>query len=235
MVCPDSALERGSRASTEEASLSLRELAHELNSLLDGSIRSLSLALRGLLERSDSADDQVARQLRAAEGALADMSQLLGRALDESADASDDALPLRAVIERLVEQLAASASTCGVDVVTEIAPEAATICAGRLVVLLRNGLRNAIEAAASGASSKQVEILADVGPRGQLTILISDTGPGVHRTDPEREHKTAGHGIGLWLSERLARELGGDLQLVNVPFGSGAVWKLCLPVEQLSR
>ena len=47
------------QSETREASLSLRQLAHELNSLLDGSLRYVSLAMR-LLEELEAVDDAAA-------------------------------------------------------------------------------------------------------------------------------------------------------------------------------
>ena len=96
--------------------------------------------------------------------------------------------------------------------------------------ILLNLLKNAIEALASGNS---VSIRTGRSER-EVYIEVQDDGPGL---DPEAESNLfrpfsttkgpAGTGLGLAVSLRLARTLGGDL--VHVPSARGARWRLTLP------
>jgi K+-sensing histidine kinase KdpD len=103
--------------------------------------------------------------------------------------------------------------------------------------ILFNLLDNAAKYAASG-DPPQVEMsVRDAA--GHSEISVRDNGPGVARTERARIfqafHKSAheaaesqpGVGLGLALSRRLARELGGDLDYTDE--GRGACFRLKLP------
>ncbi|HEX4979534.1 MAG TPA: ATP-binding protein [Acidimicrobiales bacterium] len=76
---------------------------------------------------------------------------------------------------------------------------------------------------------------------GRAEIAVRDHGPGVPAGDEdrvferfgrlERDRGAAGMGLGLWLSRRLARALGGDLGLER-PEGGGARFVLRLPLVE---
>jgi two-component system, NtrC family, sensor kinase len=96
--------------------------------------------------------------------------------------------------------------------------------------ILLNLLKNAIEALASGNS-----VTIRTGRSERVAYIeVQDDGPGL---DPEAESNLfrpfsttkgpAGSGLGLAVSLRLARLLGGDL--VHLPSARGAQWRLTLP------
>lgn len=108
---------------------------------------------------------------------------------------------------------------------------------------LRQVLANLLSNAAKYASGSRVTIEAkrviDGGPQPGcwLAISVRDTGPGIPegkqelvfldytRLDPDAQH---GAGIGLAISRRIARLLGGDLTVTSTP-GQGACFTLWLP------
>jgi two-component system, NtrC family, sensor kinase len=106
---------------------------------------------------------------------------------------------------------------------------------GMVEQILLNLLKNAIEALAPGNSVQIVTFVKD----GQACIDVSDDGPGI---DPEAEPTlfqpfsttkgTEGTGLGLAVSRRLARTLGGDL--LYLPSRQGARWRLTLPTPEIS-
>lgn len=71
---------------------------------------------------------------------------------------------------------------------------------------------------------------------GELTIAVSDFGPGFAAEELSavgqlyRSTKGAGHGLGLFLANNVARRLGGRLDARNLPLG-GAEVRLHLPVK----
>jgi signal transduction histidine kinase len=81
------------------------------------------------------------------------------------------------------------------------------------------------------------DVAVEVAERaGVIELRVSDRGPGVPpELAPvvfERGARTAtspGEGLGLHIARRLARELGGDLQLQTGPATAGAVFLLQLP------
>jgi two-component system, NarL family, sensor histidine kinase DevS len=116
------------------------------------------------------------------------------------------------------------------------APSDGLLCrsdAHRVEQILVNLLRNAIRHSPPGSS-----VVGRVEPNGQTVVFqIDDAGPGIGADVAERifdvYYTTAGeerqgHGLGLPLSRRLARLLGGDL--VAEPHPGGGRFVLTLPV-----
>ncbi len=208
----------------------MREIAHELNSLLDGIGRCVQLA-RTHLGRPDDAEHKLAL----AGESIDRMKTLLeGLMRPESAGFAvfAERQPLGETVTALIRSVQAEAESTGVTIDREILPEAAALPTGPLGTVLQNGLRNAIQACARGGRSRgHVELSICTSPRGELIILIADTGPGPLPEQPDPEPH--GHGIGLKLSRRIVESLGGHLELLQVPFGSGAVLKIHIAVRAL--
>ena len=67
-------------------------------------------------------------------------------------------------------------------------------------------------------------------------MTVADEGPGIAEADQERiferyeraDNSPEGSGLGLAISRRLARSMGGDIELVSTP-GQGARFTLVLP------
>ena len=97
--------------------------------------------------------------------------------------------------------------------------------------ILLNLIKNAIEALPPGGSVR----LTTGAERGMAFIVVADDGPGLsaetqaYLFNPFTTTKgPAGTGLGLVVSRRLARSLGGEL--AYVPGERGTVWRLTLPL-----
>jgi signal transduction histidine kinase len=102
--------------------------------------------------------------------------------------------------------------------------------------ILLNLLKNAIEALAPG---NLVQISTGRGANGEAYIDIFDDGPGLDADAEARLFRPfsttkgpQGTGLGLAVSRRLARTLGGDL--MHVPSPQGVRWRLALPMVELA-
>jgi signal transduction histidine kinase len=70
----------------------------------------------------------------------------------------------------------------------------------------------------------------------KVTVTVADEGPGIAEGDHERIFERyervgdapGGIGLGLAISRRLARSMGGDIELQSAP-GEGARFTLILP------
>jgi signal transduction histidine kinase len=102
-----------------------------------------------------------------------------------------------------------------------------------LVNLVGNGIRHAVDGGA---------VRVAIGTaRGRITFTVENDGPGIHPDDAERifdiyvtkpDDEGRSFGLGLPLSRRLARLLGGELRAVPRP--DGGCFVLELPAAELS-
>jgi len=139
------------------------------------------------------------------------------------------------VVRGAVQRITPSAEERDIRVVSD-PPGSGVLCrtdSHRVEQILVNLLRNAIRHSPGGGTVRVGVSARD----GQVVFTVEDQGPGF---DPQNtEHifdvyftqageERQGHGLGLPLSRRLARLLGGDLTGVNRPEG-GAAFILTLP------
>ena len=105
--------------------------------------------------------------------------------------------------------------------------------------VLLNLLANAVKFSRRGAISLEVRAVA-VADLPCLQFRVSDNGPGIAPAllpylfepfvqDPHLARRSGGTGLGLALSRRLCRLLGGDITVTSVP-GEGAVFTVYVPL-----
>lgn len=234
----------GAAASADD--MSVGQLAHELNSLLDGSLRTLGLALEELEPvsgRREASPDSVVAKLAGARDALWQMAELLERAMHAGggpAQVLHRSRPICREVDRILALVRPLADAHGVAVRAEVSPEAGPMPIGPLGAVLLNGLRNAIQACIRGGSGAgQVELEVIVGDGPTLVMRILDTGPGwppagsfgVQAGDSPGP---ASHGLGLSLSRRIVDELGGRLEVGTRPGGAGVLFRAEVPARSVS-
>jgi signal transduction histidine kinase len=142
-----------------------------------------------------------------------------------------------AVLRRSVQRMIPAANEKGVTLTPDLPADGLVIRtdAHRVEQILVNLLGNAIRH--TPASRAVTARLAAAGT--DVVFDIEDEGPGIPADQLERvfeiyvtgaDQERAGHGLGLPLSRRLARVLGGDLTVYSAP-GRGAVFTLRLPTK----
>lgn len=145
---------------------------------------------------------------------------------------------LNEIAVRMARFLEPSFADAGVR--AELAPDGgrpvlATCDPAMVEQILLNLLKNSVEALTDGGTVTITTGIAD----HQAYIDVVDDGPGL---DAEAESNLfrpfsttkgpLGSGLGLAVSRRLARTLGGDL--VHVPSARGVRWRLTLPIEEIA-
>jgi C4-dicarboxylate-specific signal transduction histidine kinase len=244
MVPADAAPQEQRLADTpaDAAAMSVGQLAHELNSLLDGSLRTLGLALRQLepARTGPQSAEAVVSRLQTARDAMWQMAELLERAM-RGHEATSHVLyrswPMGREIPRILALVRPLAEAYDVAVKAEIAPEAGELPIGPLGAVLLNGLRNAVQACVRGGQGpRQVELSADVVKHARLVIRICDTGPGGAAGEACGEASwSGGHGLGLGLCRQVVAELGGRLELTPRGDRGGAVLRVEVPLRSLTN
>jgi len=152
--------------------------------------------------------------------------------------------PSQADVETLftdvVTELEGALDAKGQRVVTEIAPDAATLIVD--TAKLHDALRNLVENAVAYAPPSTTITLTSQRDGGAFVITVADEGPGVpqadlsriferfYRVDKARSRESGGTGLGLSIVKHLVEILGGEVQAANRPAG-GAIFTVRLPAR----
>ncbi|MFN0126142.1 MAG: sensor histidine kinase [Verrucomicrobiales bacterium] len=163
-----------------------------------------------------------------------------------------EAVRLSELLDHVKPRLAQRTEQAGLTLVTEAvgAGPAATVRVDVAAVeqILFNLVDNACKYAAPEAVDKRLhlEALASPGDRGFMTLRVRDHGPGISadaakrlftpfsRSAAEAARGVPGVGLGLALSRRISRELGGDLRR-DASVAEGAAFVLSLPVAATTQ
>jgi two-component system NtrC family sensor kinase len=140
------------------------------------------------------------------------------------------------VIDMARGELAQDGVALSVDVAAGL-PEVAADEA-QLRQALINLVRNAREAMSMSprAGGKRLDISVREQPAGQITVRVSDSGPGIGGADiskifdPFFSTKERGTGLGLALVHQIVVDHGGRIEVASPP-GHGATFTLTFPVE----
>ncbi|MBN8488262.1 MAG: response regulator [Burkholderiales bacterium] len=222
----------------------LETMTHEIRRPMSGTIGALDLLAREPLT------DRQTRILEAARHSSAGLMHSLTEVLEFNAL---DSAPPRLLPTPLsladwasarVQAHAPAAQAKGLEidlVVSPAVPAAVQADAARLGQLLDALLSNAVRFTPRGRIGLGLDWSDDLG----LSITVSDTGPGLSSADaamvfepffqvdhgPQRA--ATGAGLGLTIAQRLARQMGGDLQVDSV-LGRGSRFSARLPLAKAS-
>lgn len=149
------------------------------------------------------------------------------------------------LLRELETLLSPRATGKGVQFQLELAtpiPELMLCDPTRLRQILMNLVGNAVKFTEEGSIVTEVSVVSD--PQGQrLRLDVIDTGKGLTtlqatqlfrpftQADTTVTRKYGGTGLGLTISRRLAKMLGGDVSLVRSEPGVGSCFRLELPLE----
>jgi signal transduction histidine kinase len=213
------------------------QLAHELANLLDGSLRHLGIVidtLRGAVSRElghadETADpDALLSRLQTTDRAMRQMVTLIHAWMKKESDPVEmfsQPQTLRQMLDEVIHLHRPAATRHGIELCLTLGDSVADMHAGPIFPIVANGLRNSIEAISDthaqvtpGPYRIDIEVVIS---GDQLHLTVRDDGPGL---DPSLidakgtarfgvSTKHDGHGLGLSLSQQIARSLNGSLQL----------------------
>jgi signal transduction histidine kinase/CheY-like chemotaxis protein len=224
----------------------LATVSHEFRTPLNGII-----GLSGLLIESGLAPDQetYAQAVRSSGEALAafvddmlDFSKIEAGRLDLFPETTD----LEVLCQEIVELLAARAYEKGIDIGIEVAGDMPDVAVDRMRLrqVLVNLIGNGVKFTEKGGVSLSARAVrpADAGVV-EVEFCVADTGPGIEPSDADRVfgefeqldgspgRRHGGAGLGLAISQRIVRRLGGEIEL-EANEGGGSVFRfsVVLPV-----
>lgn len=213
----------------------LMSVSHELRTPLTA-IRGHVSALRdGVVEDEESQQ----RSLDVVAEEAVRLERLVGDVLDlAKLDARRFALlreevDMRVLCERASDAFATEAQARGIGYERTLVDGAVLVTDGdRVLQIVSNLLANAIQwTPAGGRVALELTRSGD-----EVTVAVTDSGPGIGREERERIFRAfwSGHGggtgLGLTIASELASALGGNLSVESEP-GRGSRFVLVLPVE----
>ncbi len=243
------AMRRTEQAVAARADL-IRGFTHDVKNPLgvaDGYAELLLLGLRG--ELAPPQRETVSRIRGAIHGALEITEELLDLNRLESGGLRIEREPcdLTALVRDAVQHHAAAASAAGLSihfVESGNKPPSTTYTdPNRARQVLQNLLSNAVKyTRPPGEVTVRVDFHTGSpdSPGAWARVSVRDTGVGIAQEDHDRIfnefHRVpgsaaSGHGLGLAISRRLARLLGGDITVESTP-GEGSTFTLSLPLRQ---
>lgn len=221
----------------------LSAMSHELRTPLNSVIGFTGVLLQGLVGELEPRQQEPLRIVqRNGRHLLALINDVLDLSKIEARELRLSHLPfdLTKVIQETLESMAPTAAAKGLRLTQALQVEALP-CVGdsrRVTQILLNLLSNALKFTEQGT----VDLSLTHGG-GLARIAVQDTGPGIAERDLPRlfqefeqldtglARRSDGTGLGLALSRRLARLMGGDI-LVESTLTQGSTFTLLLPLNQ---
>jgi len=216
----------------------LNAISHDLRTPLNQITLQSHLA-----EISLDQPEQLRATLQEMRGSAMEAARLLDGLLDFARDSLAEAkvekapVNLKELITRVTAAAAASASAKGLEIVVACPGNLQIVTdAHRVERILTNLLSNAIKFTQRG----RVRVDVDHSQTG-VEIHITDTGVGIpaesmehlfdefYQVDNYQRDGNKGFGLGLAISRRLARQLGGDVTVQSAP-DRGSRFSLLLPI-----
>jgi signal transduction histidine kinase len=233
----------------ESRSRLMRGFSHDVKNPLgaaDGYAALLEEGIHGAL--SGEQREVVARIRRSIRNALALIEDLheLARAEAGHIELACEPVDVGAVVGELAEDYRASADAAGLTLAAEVEPGLPAVTGDpvRVRQVLGNLLSNAVKYTDAGSVTVRAATRGPGRPDGAaaaadrwVTVAVADTGPGIPREQQRRlfrefsrlhDGDKPGAGLGLAISQRVARALGGTIT-VDSEAGRGAVFTLWMP------
>jgi PAS domain S-box-containing protein len=231
----------------------IRGFTHDVKNPLGAADGYLSLLEVGVFgEMSDDQAKSIASARRSIEIALQLIASLLEIERTEAGQLAieRERVDLCAVVVEIAAEFCAAAEAKSIDVAASICqddesrvPLIIESDGARVRQILANLVSNAVKYTPATGQVSVAARLARAGDtpcRGRCAaVTVTDNGPGIPfekqamvfrefaRFDPDA---AAGSGIGLAISRRLARALGGDITFTSTP-GVGSAFTLWLPLD----
>ncbi len=212
-------------------------VAHELNQPLTA-IANYAQACRRLLARPDADPTDLQQALAEITAQAARAAEIIRRLRDlaRSQQSERATTDINALVREMIELVESDARLHGVHVSLELTDglPGVLVDGGQIQHVILNFVRNSLEALASQPGGGRVSIRTSRPSAGEVEVAVIDNGPGLAAEamprlfDPFFSTKESGTGMGLAISNTIARTHGGSVGYrPNQP--SGACFYILLP------
>lgn len=216
-------------------------MSHEFRTPLASIINYSELAAE-----QDADDNTIQKSIEAISRSARHLTSLVEAVLDDARldagylELQEHDFSLHGLLSDLAAMMAPLAAEKGLSFATQIdadVPESIRADEVRLRQILINLLGNAVKYTIDGS----VRLIVSHA-EGRLVVTVSDTGPGISPTNQERVFQAfergsrtdaSGAGLGLTITLRLAKLMGGEITLDSLP-GEGCTASLHVPVAEAS-
>src|SRR5262249_51514488 len=219
----------------------LANMSHELRTPLNAIIGFTRIVSRNSESLPERQVDNLSKVLVSAEHLLALIDEILDLSRIEAGEVTLDLSETNVteVLQEVTDSLEPLVQRPRVQLVVAADAQLPGVITDRdkLKQILLNLVSNAVKYTDEGTIDVRAEAVA-----GRLRVDVSDTGVGIrveelgrifdefHRADGEISGGRPGTGLGLTISRRLARTLGGDVRVESTP-GVGSTFTLDLPLR----
>ncbi len=218
----------------------LSNMSHELHTPLNGIMGMTDIAMRHMTDPKQI--ERLAKVKTASSQLLYVINQILDISCIEAERLTLEAedFKLSTVLENLESLISFKAEVKHLQLVIEPAPEFAALALRgyplRLGQILLNLTSNAVKFTEQGTVTLRARIIAETDTEVQFRFEVEDTGIGISPEDQKRlftafeqadgsmTRKHGGTGLGLVISQRLARLMGGDVGLKSQPGVGSTFW-----------
>lgn len=232
------------RAADKAKSDFIAVMSHEVRTPLNAILGSVEVLKRGQHD-NESVEmigliDEAGRGLLAIVNDLLDVSRLDAGKMEIQNAPTDIATLVSRTVEFWGPQARDKGLTLGIDCSAAEGAPMLMLDAGRIRQIVGNLVSNAIKFTDTGSVNTHLSVHTQEDGRVEIGISVIDTGPGVPNAIAEAifvafeqgpsNASRGGTGLGLFISRRLARMMGGDLTLEPAR-RSGAHFRLTLTVD----
>jgi len=216
----------------------LANMSHEIRTPMNGILGMSELGLEASTPQEQRECFEVVHA--SAESLLSLLNDILDFSKIEAGRLALDPAPfsLRSAMDAAVNTMRAAADKKGLSLTWGIAPEIPAMVVGdesRWRQVMLNLIGNAIKFTESGAVNLEAHMACDEGPLSLVEFSVRDTGPGIPadkqrlifeafcQGDGSTARKYGGTGLGLTISARIVKLMGGKLWVDSRP-GAGSTF-----------